>query len=208
MNQQATKGSPELWLNAAYQTLITSGIDSVRIASLATQLNLSRASFYWFFNDRDALLDGLLDLWRKKNTGSLIQRCNAYADTIVEAMLNVTDCWYHREMFDSKLEYAIRSWAIQSPELQEELITADDSRINAIKEMLIRFNMPEGMAEVRARAIYLIQIGYISAHVTEDMDTRMKRIPEYIAMYTEVYPEPHDLARFFDRIGYVPKDED
>lgn len=196
------KGSPELWLNAAYVTLVKAGVDAVRISTLAENLKLSRASFYWFFKDRDALLEGLLERWRQKNTGSIVKRSNEYAETIVEAMLNVTDCWFRKEMFDSRLEFAIRSWAIQSPALRRELQVADNIRTEAIKKMLIRFGVPEDTADVRARAVYLIQIGYISAHITEDMVTRMKRIPEYIAMYTGIRPEQKDLDRFHARIGF------
>ena len=196
------KGSAELWLDAAYETLVKSGVDAVRIATLAESLKLSRASFYWFFKDRDALLEGLLERWRQKNTGSLVRRSEDYAETIVEAMLNVTDCWFKKDMFDSRLEFAVRSWAIQSPKLRKELHAADSTRTESIQKMLTRFGMPEETADVRARAVHLIQIGYISAQVTEDMATRMKRIPEYVAMYTGVRPEQRDLDRFYARIGY------
>lgn len=199
------KGSAELWLDAAYETLVKSGVDAVRIATLAESLKLSRASFYWFFKDRDALLEGLLERWRQKNTGSLVRRSEDYAETIVEAMLNVTDCWFKKDMFDSRLEFAVRSWAIQSPKLRKELHAADSTRTESIQKMLTRFGMPEETADVRARAVHLIQIGYISAQVTEDMATRMKRIPEYVAMYTGVRPEQRDLDRFYARIGYNPR---
>jgi AcrR family transcriptional regulator len=201
------KGSAELWLDAAYETFVKSGVDAVRIATLGERLKLSRASFYWFFKDRDALLEGLLERWRQKNTGSLVRRSTDYAETIVEAMLNVTDCWFQKDMFDPKLEFAIRSWALQSPRLRKELQAADNTRTESIKQMLMSFGMPEGTADVRARAVYLIQIGYISAHVTEDMATRMKRIPEYVAMYTGVRPEKRDLDRFYARIGFSPGKE-
>lgn len=204
-NAESGKGSAKLWLDAAYETLVKSGVDSVRITALADSLQLSRASFYWFFKDRDALLEGLLERWRQQNTGSLVRRSKDYAETIVEAMLNVTDCWFRREMFDSKLEFAVRSWAIQSPALREEVKAADHTRADSIKNMLMRFGMPQETADVRAWAVYLIQIGYISALVNEDMPTRMARIPEYIVMYTGVRPTSKDLERFYARIEYSPK---
>jgi AcrR family transcriptional regulator len=204
MSTENGKGSAELWLDAAYETLVKSGVDAVRIATLSEGLKLSRASFYWFFKDRDALLEGLLEKWRRQNTGSLVRRSEDYAETIVEAMLNATDCWFQKDMFDSRLEFAIRSWAIQSPTLRKELQAADSIRIDAIKKMLMRFDMPEETADVRARAVYLIQIGYISAHVNEPIAIRMKRIPEYVAMYTGVRPKKRDLDRFHARIGFSP----
>lgn len=46
------RGSPEGWLEAAYEALKESGIDAVRVMPLAKRLGLSRTSFYWFFEDR------------------------------------------------------------------------------------------------------------------------------------------------------------
>ena len=97
MDEQAIetgwRGSPEAWLTAAYALLLHSGVDSVKILPLARKLNLSRTSFYWFFKDREALLSGLLAMWRDKNTGNLVRQANAYAESLVEGLLNVCDCW-------------------------------------------------------------------------------------------------------------------
>ena len=54
------RGSAEGWLEAAYDALKESGVDAVRVMPLAKRLNLSRTSFYWFFQDREQLLAALL----------------------------------------------------------------------------------------------------------------------------------------------------
>lgn len=60
------RGSPDLWLQAAYDALIENGVDAVRILPLAKTLDISRTSFYWFFKDREELLDALIGRWREK----------------------------------------------------------------------------------------------------------------------------------------------
>ncbi|MNU07327.1 hypothetical protein D3C72_2528620 [compost metagenome] len=60
------------------------------------------------------------------------------------------------------------------------------------------------MADVRARTTYLVQIGYISMQSEEDMAVRMKRIPDYIAIYTGEVPQQRELDRFYARHGYRP----
>lgn len=195
------RGSPDVWLSAAYEALLETGVDSVKIQPLAKKLKLSRASFYWFFQDREQLLDGLLSRWREKNTETLVKRANAYADSLAEAILNVCDCWFDSELFDSKFEFAIRSWAIQSTEIQAEVQKADQARMKALTEMFVRFGTHELDADVRARAIYLIQIGYISMQTRENKLLRMKRMPRYLALYTGQMPEQKDMDRFFSRHG-------
>ncbi|MGQ3213348.1 MAG: TetR/AcrR family transcriptional regulator [Shinella sp.] len=199
------RGSQEAWLDAAYDALLDSGVDSVKILPLAKRLNLSRTSFYWFFKDREELLSALIARWREKNTGNLVKQAGAYAESLAEAMLNVFDCWLNKELFDSQLEFAVRSWALQSPEIQAEVHAADQTRMDAIGRMFMRFGYDDGAADVRARTTYLVQIGYISMQSTEDLALRMKRIPEYIAIYTGQAPQQRELDRFFARHGYKPE---
>lgn len=202
MNETVWKGSREVWLTAAYETMIDSGVDAVRILPLAKKLNLSRTSFYWFFADREALLGALLQSWKGRNTDGVRRRCEAYAETVAEAMLNVFDCWLDPSLFDSQFEFAVRSWALQSPEVAAEIEAADKARIAALKEMFVRFGYSEHPADVRARTIYLVQIGYISMNMREDIAVRMKRIPEYVEIFTGQAPQRREMERFASRHGF------
>lgn len=204
MSDTGWRGSHEGWLEAAYDSLLESGVDSVKILPLAKRLNLSRTSFYWFFKDREELLSALISRWREKNTGNLVKQSEAYAESLAEAMLNVFDCWVNKELFDSPFEFAVRSWALQSQDILEEVQRADQTRLEALSRMFMRFGYEEPAADVRARTTYLVQIGYISMQSKEDIFTRMKRIPEYIAIYTGEIPQQRELARFFARHGYKP----
>lgn len=208
MDQKATdtgwRGSPEVWLETAYETLIESGVDAVKILPLAQRLKLSRTSFYWFFKDRDELLAALVERWRTKNTGSIVRQAQAYAESIAEAMLNVFDCWLDRSLFDSQFEFAIRSWGLQSAEVAAHVAEADALRIEALTAMFLRFGYNPLEADVRARTIYLVQIGYISMKADEDISVRMRRIPEYVAIFTGQEPLAREIGRFQARHDFVP----
>lgn len=204
LNESGWRGSQEGWLDAAYDLLIESGVDSVKILPLAKRLNLSRTSFYWFFKDREELLDALIERWRQKNTGNLVRQTQAYAESVVEAMFNVFDCWVDNGLFDAPFEFAVRSWALTSDDIRAEVQAADEVRLEALKQMFIRFGQSENPADVRARTSYLVQIGYISMQTRESISVRMKRIPEYIEIYTGQAPEQRDLERFFARHSYKP----
>ena len=63
-------------------------------------------------------------------------------------------------------------------------------------------------ADVRARTIYLAQIGYISMQVRESLAIRMARIPSYVGIYTGgLLPEPREIARFHASHGFTPEDD-
>ncbi|WP_020405623.1 TetR/AcrR family transcriptional regulator [Hahella ganghwensis] len=197
------RGSADVWLQAAYESLIESGVDAVRIQPLAKQLKLSRTSFYWFFKDREALLTGLLAQWREKNTGNLVRQAGRYGESIIESVLNVFDCWLDHHLFDTHFEFAVRSWALQSADVAKQISEADDIRLSALRDMFTRFGFDEAASDVRARTVYLTQIGYISMNTREDLAVRMKRIPEYVRIFTGQSPEQRDLMRFYARHDYL-----
>lgn len=193
------RGSRELWLEAAYQLLVEGGIDNVRILSLAKMLKLSRTSFYWFFKDREALLDALLLLWQEKNTSALLHQAQASAASLADATLNLFDCWLDNKLFDSIFEHAIRSWGVQSPAVAQALKEADTLRMEAIKRMFIRHGSEPLVADVRSRALYLTQIGYISMNTQEDTATRLLRVPSYVAIFSGTLPSQQELESFQQR---------
>ncbi len=199
------RGSPELWLDAAYDALIDGGVDAVKIQPLAKRLNLSRTSFYWFFKDREALLAALVARWRDRNTGSIVRQSGAYAESIAEAMLNVFDCWYDTALFDSAFEFAVRSWALQSPEVLAAVREADRIRLDALTAMLVRFGHDPESADVAARTVYLVQIGYISMQADETRGERMARVARYVTVFTGRKPKQRELDRFFARHGFMPE---
>jgi len=197
------RGSREGWLDAAYESLIEGGVDAVRVLPLSKRLKLSRTSFYWFFADREALLTALIELWRSRNTGNLVMQAQSYAETVTEAVLNVFDCWLDEKLFDSRFEFAVRSWAQQSPQVAMEIDAADTMRLEALQAMFVRFGFEPVVADVRARTIYLTQIGYISMKTEETLATRMARIPGYVEIFTGHGPSRSEMERFSARHDFV-----
>jgi AcrR family transcriptional regulator len=198
------RGSREVWLAAAKRALLDTGLDSVKIQPLASRLNISRTSFYWFFKDRTALLDALLEDWEAKNTGAFVDACEAYAETIAEAVLNLIAVFYDDAVFEPRLDFAVRGWAHQSEAAAARVNAADARRLAAIAQMFERFGYAADDADVRARTVYLVQIGYISMQVQESTATRVSRVPRYVEIYSGRSPTPSEMARFQARIRYTP----
>ncbi|MBN8293381.1 TetR/AcrR family transcriptional regulator [Rhodobacter sp. NTK016B] len=190
------RGSREVWLDAAREAFVTSGLDAVKIQPLATRLNLSRTSFYWFFPDRAALLDAILADWEATNTGSLERATQSYSETIAEAVLNLIGVFLDDGPFETRLDLAVRGWAHQSDDVAARVHAADAARLSAIHDMFARFGYSPGEADVRARTVYLTQIGYISMQVRETMAERLARVPDYVMTFTGQAATESELARF------------
>lgn len=194
--ERGWRGTPDLWLDTAYELLVEGGVEAVKVMPLAERLGLSRTSFYWHFPDREALLAGLVDRWRAKNTGNLVARCEAPAATIAEAMLNLIDCWVDPALFDSRLEFAMRTWALTDPAVETAMTEADATRIAALAALFRRFGYDETEADTRARTLYLTQVGYIALRSQESLEQRMSRIPAYVLTFSGVAPTTGEVAAF------------
>jgi len=191
--------SQAAWIDAAYELLIDSGVNAVKIVPLAKKLGTSRTSFYWLFKDREEVLGALLERWECRNTHALVLQTEKYASSIVEAMLNVFDCWFDSSLFDSEFEYAVRSWSLQDSAVAGRVRRADEQRLQALQAMFVRYGYDSAEADTRARTVYLIQIGYISMHTQETRDTRIDRVAQYVAIFTGQPCAPADLERFAAR---------
>lgn len=86
--------------------------------------------------------------------------------------------------------------------MQADVQVADQTRIEALTRLFVRFGYDPLLADVRARTIYLVQIGYITMQTKDDVALRMKRIASYVDIFTGQAPEPRELARFFARHAY------
>jgi len=194
--ERGWRGTADLWLDAAYRLLVEGGVDAVKVMLLARRLGLSRTSFYWHFADREALLAGLVARWQGGNTAALMSHAAAPAATITEAVLNLFDCWVRPELFDSRLDFAIRNWALTDRALAETLAAEDARRIAALDAMFRRFGFDPTEADTRARTIYLTQVGYIAMRTEETLDERLQRIPAYALTFTGRAPQAAEIAAF------------
>ena len=193
------------WLNIALETLISDGVESVRILTLGNRLNVSRSSFYWYFESRQDLLDHLLAYWRDRNTRGIVERALRPAPSITQGVLNVFECWVDENLFNPRLDFAIRAWARSSPEVRSSIDAADGERVEAIRTMFLRHGYTPEDAFVRARVLYFMQIGYYSLEIKEPMANRLSQVPAYLRSFTGKEPLYGEVEGFFAFVNDISR---
>ena len=194
--ERGWRGSAELWLGGAHAMLVEGGVESVKIGALAERLGLSRTSFYWHFADREALLAALVRRWQETNTAALLARLEVPTATVTEAILRLFDAWVDPGLFDSRAEFAMRTWALTDGGVAEVLAAEDARRMAAMARLFLRFGFDATEADTRARTVYLTQVGYIALRSDEDFETRMVRIPAYALVFTGQAPTEAEISAF------------
>lgn len=189
----------EDWINSALQILIDQGAGEVKILTLAQKLGCSRSNFYWFFKDREALLSDLLACWQAKNTAAIVTRAGFPAERISQGVLNIFDCWANPDLFDTRLDFAVREWARRSADVAAEVRRADAARLDAVTALFAKFGASPAQAIVRARTLYFMQIGYYALEIRETLADRLALLPDYIVAFCGEAPQPEDIAAFAKR---------
>lgn len=185
--------SREDWIDTALDTLISDGIDSVKVLTLAQKLDCARSSFYWYFKNRSDLLDSLLVQWQSTNTDALIASATKPAPSIHSAIVNVYNTWISGHEFDTPLDFAIRDWARRSGKVRHALDRADTARLIALATMFERYSYAPEEADIRARIFYFTQIGYETLDHQETRSTRLERGRGYLYCMTGVRPSEAEV---------------
>lgn len=178
------KVTREDWLNVALDVLVSDGVEQVKVLNIAERLGVSRSSFYWYFKSRQDLLDSLLRQWEETNTAILIHHARMPSKTIGEATLNFFRCFIDPSLFNTGLDFAIREWARRSGKVRRILDRSDMTRIEAIRGMFLRHGYADGEANIRARILYYMQIGYNVADLNETLEERISLAPLYVLGFT------------------------
>ncbi|MDH4117734.1 MAG: TetR/AcrR family transcriptional regulator [Acidimicrobiia bacterium] len=195
-----TKATREDWIASALDVLVSEGVEAVRVLSLASRLGVARSSFYWYFTNRDELLEVLLQVWSDTNTRGIVDHAARPAPDIGSGVLSVFECWTDDRIFNAKLDFAVREWARRSERVEEAVTAADAQRVEAIAALFERHGYPPREAFVRARVLYFMQIGYYALDLGEDLDVRLSYAGDYVHAFTGVAPSPSALGSFVSAV--------
>jgi len=185
------------WIETALEVLVIDGVDAIQITALARRLNVTRGSFYWHFDSRDALLGALLAEWRARNTGVMVDAIAA-TDTLDNGILALFSVWVDHSRFDADLDHAIRDWARRDAALRDTLKAEDEARVGAIAGFFERHGYAPKEAYIRARVIYFTQISYYAMRMeaAETLAERMGYLQEYFLCFTGREIDPDIAAAY------------
>lgn len=188
------------WTDAAISTLLYEGIDAVQITRLAKTLGVSRGSFYWHFDDRQALLNAMVCVWQDRNSNSVMQAVSE-ASSLSEGVLGFFSLWVDGKRFSPNLEQSVRDWARLDDTIMSAVHEEDAARISHLARLFEQFNYTSDEASVRARVLYFAQIGYYAMHLQENMADRLALLPLYYTTFTGQKIEKKALQKFTENYG-------
>jgi AcrR family transcriptional regulator len=146
------------WIDEGLRALAAGGPDAVRIESLARALGVSKGGFYWHFDDRQALLEELLDTWERVSIDEVIERVEGMGGDARARLRRLFALASSSEGLLA-IDLAVRDWSRRDPAVAERLRRADNRRMEYMRSLFAAFCPDEDDVEVRCMLAFSLWIG-------------------------------------------------
>lgn len=149
------------WIHAAQSVLTKSGVDTVRVDTVAKHLKITRGSFYHHFGSRDELLQGILNNWRARATEDVIMSLRNTQGSPRTQLIRLLELPYHGHAAQeaAAIELGIRAWARSDLQARQAIDEVNKHRLSYIEGLLQQLDLEPGEARDRAHLIYTYQLG-------------------------------------------------
>jgi AcrR family transcriptional regulator len=174
----------QVWLDAAREALIDEGTAGVEVNKLAKRLRSSRGGFYWFFKNRQQLLEELLAYWAESGTALFEKILRTPGRNGMEEYVALTNLWIDESDYDPKWDGAVRDWARTSEPVRRVVASVDQRRIAILEHIFQDMGYRGKEAHIRARITYYHQVGYYALGVQESRKERLELLPFYRRVLT------------------------
>lgn len=169
------------WIDEGLDALAAGGPDAVRIDVLAKTIGVTRGGFYWHFDDRQALLDAMLDAWERRSTDEVRERVEREGGEPGDKVRRAGTLTFSTTLLP--IDLAVRDWARRDEAVAERLRRVDNFRMAYLRTLLAELSPDDGDVEARSLLAFSLAIGnhFIAAdHGPRDraevLDLAMRRL--------------------------------
>jgi AcrR family transcriptional regulator len=147
------------WIDEGLEALATGGPNEVRIESLARTLGVTKGGFYGHFDDRNALLDEMLDRWERLSVDEVIERVESGGGDARARLRRLSGLAGPRGSEPLRIDLAVRGWARRDGRVARRLKRVDNRRMDYLRSLFRAFTKDEDEVEVRCLLFYSMWIG-------------------------------------------------
>ncbi|MHC4579178.1 MAG: TetR/AcrR family transcriptional regulator [Planctomycetota bacterium] len=145
------------WLAQALETLRREGVAGVRVERLARSLGVTKGSFYWHFEDRQDLLDRMLDYWAEELTTRVLEEIDRIRGTPEERLLALMKLVTLTER--GRYDVAFRAWASIDRRAARTVRQVDERRLDGVRKLFAELGFCGRELEMRTRLFLCYQVG-------------------------------------------------
>jgi len=141
------------------RALAAGGPEAVRIEPLAQALGVSKGGFYWHFDDRQSLLEEMLDTWERTWVDEVIEVIEAQGEDARSRLRRLFALAAASGAELLKIELAIRNWARREEAVARRLRHVDNRRMNYMRSLFGAICEDDDDVEARCLLTFSLFIG-------------------------------------------------
>jgi AcrR family transcriptional regulator len=141
----------QAWVEAGLVALANGGVGAVRVEALAESLGVTKGGFYGQFNNRNELLEEMLETWALAVADQVIDEVEGRggdARIKLQRLFEIAMFGWENTL---KIELAIRDWARRDPMAADRLRRVDERRMEYMRSLF--GELCDDDAEVEARCL-------------------------------------------------------
>ena len=155
-----TDGKGDSWIEAGLAEIARAGIDGVRVEVLAKNLGVTKGGFYRRFKDRAALLEGILESWRKERIAAIGAQTSLDGSDARERLRALIRLYSERMNTEGMaVELAIRQWARSDDKAAAAVASVDAARLNNVGQLYRATGLSDEQADAQAFLFYCFIFG-------------------------------------------------
>ena len=148
----------EDWITAALAAIADGGLAAVGVEPLAARLGATKGSFYWHFENRDALLEAAIRRWEKETTTDVVAEIAIARDAPASQFRRLVAGVIERAEQDQVGPALLANAA--HPAVAPALERVTTARLDLIALVLRRLGFPAAEARRRALLAYSAYLGH------------------------------------------------
>lgn len=142
----------------------------MRVEQLARSLGVTKGGFYWYFDDRLALLDEMLDAWERIGVDDVVEAIDARGGDARARLRQVSMRTSGRGI---RLDLAFRDWARRDRKVASRMKRVDNRRMEYLRSLFGEICNSSDEAEVRSMLMYSLWIS--NPLIAADHGTQSRR---------------------------------
>jgi len=171
----------QAWIDEGLRMLATGGPGAVRVEVLAQALGVSRGGFYWYFTNRETLLNEMLDFWEHAVTAAVVEQVESGGGdgrARLDRLFTIVAEFGDGAVQGIDVELAIRDWARRDELVVDRLQRVDNLRMDYLRSLFASFCPDPDDVEVRCVLTYSVRI---ARHLIT-FDHAGRSLPEVMAL--------------------------
>jgi AcrR family transcriptional regulator len=168
--------SVEAWCKAALNLITREGVQALAVEPMTRALGVTKGSFYWHFENRDALVHETLKRWEVDQTRDLFARFGSIDDPRARLRILMFAAF---EDLENGLFFAALSSSSEDPRVQPYLQRVSEQRLDYVTESFQALDLEPEEARRKALFAYANYVGYF--HLLRAIPDRVKAVSDLSA---------------------------